>query len=424
MQQKRNQQAEIRLGSHGEDYGSWMSNPVFYIIGGITALAVVLAILLSVFHITALGVLLSVVTVALAALLVWITWIRRQYAFGGGGIMEQVHRVVLSHLDYDGQGSLFEVGCGSGALSIRAGPDLAGVKGHWHGLLGSCFTITARPSCEKNAASEGVASGVFRHGDANHLDFPDESFDAVISNYVYHNVMGSRYAQTVAGEPAGAEKGGVFALNDDMKPKLYGDMDVFAQNCGRWAIRTSGSIDTAEEAFRFTPPGCHDDAGLFPATCGQKVIRPNRRVDHVQVGCCRGHAVCPHAGQDLCQRKYCPQILYDPKALELKKKLPSGLPEQDGQSQYTLLLASAARSANMDRFIRVFLERRPDGVIVQLGCGLETAYFRCDNGRSRWYAVDLPHVVEYRRELLPESERETYPRRGRLCRRLDQADPG
>ena len=101
MQQKRNQQAEIRLGSHGEDYGSWMSNPVFYIIGGITALAVVLAILsFSVFHITALGVLFSVVTAALAALLVWITWIRRQYAFGGGGIMEQVHRVVLSHLDY------------------------------------------------------------------------------------------------------------------------------------------------------------------------------------------------------------------------------------------------------------------------------------------------------------------------------------
>ena len=70
MQQKRNQQAEIRLGSHGEDYGSWMSNPVFYIIGGITALAVVLAVLsFSVFHITALGVLFSVVTAALAALL-------------------------------------------------------------------------------------------------------------------------------------------------------------------------------------------------------------------------------------------------------------------------------------------------------------------------------------------------------------------
>lgn len=51
-----------------------------------------------------------------------------------------------------------------------------------------------------------------------------------------------------------------------------------------------------------------------------------------------------------------PQILYDKKALELKKKLPSDLIKQNMQSQYTLL-ASASRSANMDRIIRTFLER-------------------------------------------------------------------
>ena len=105
--------------------------------------------------------------------------------------------------------------------------------------------------------------------------------------------------------------------------------------------------------------------------------------------------------------EHCPRVLYDEKALELKPKLPPELWEQGRQSQYTLL-ASAVRSANMDRFIRAFLARRPDGVIVQLGCGLETTYDRCDNGRTRWYAVDLPHVVEYRRQLLPEPERETY----------------
>ena len=102
-----------------------------------------------------------------------------------------------------------------------------------------------------------------------------------------------------------------------------------------------------------------------------------------------------------------PQILYDKKALELKNKLPSDLIEQNKQNQYTLL-ASASRSANMDRFIQSFLERRPNGVIVQLGCGLETTYYRCDNRRTHWYAVDLPHVIDYRRELLPELERETY----------------
>ena len=105
--------------------------------------------------------------------------------------------------------------------------------------------------------------------------------------------------------------------------------------------------------------------------------------------------------------EYCPQVLYDKKALELKNKLPSDLIEQNKQNQYTLL-ASASRSANMDRFIQSFLERRPNGVIVQLGCGLETTYHRCDNGKTHWYAVDLPHVIDYRRELLPELERETY----------------
>ena len=105
--------------------------------------------------------------------------------------------------------------------------------------------------------------------------------------------------------------------------------------------------------------------------------------------------------------EHCPQILYDKKALELKNKLPSDLIEQNMQNQYTLL-ASASRSANMDRIIRDFLERRPNGAIVQLGCGLETTYYHCDNGRARWYAVDLPHVIEYRRGLLPEPERECY----------------
>ena len=113
-----------------------------------------------------------------------------------------------------------------------------------------------------------------------------------------------------------------------------------------------------------------------------------------------------------------PQILYDKKALELKKKLPSDLIKQNMQSQYTLL-ASASRSANMDRIIRTFLERRPDGVIVQLGCGLETTYHRCDNGKTHWYAVDLPHVIEYRRGLLPSLVREEVP----ADIRLHEADP-
>ena len=36
----------------------------------------------------------------------------------------------------------------------------------------------------------GVKNASFQRGNAVKLDFPDERFDAVISNYVYHNIAG------------------------------------------------------------------------------------------------------------------------------------------------------------------------------------------------------------------------------------------
>ncbi len=100
-----------------------------------------------------------------------------------------------------------------------------------------------------------------------------------------------------------------------------------------------------------------------------------------------------------------PHILRDQKALELKKKLPNDLKGQNTQTQYTLM-AGAVRSANMDRYINDFIKRHPDGVIVELGCGLETAFYRNDNGRTLWYEVDLLNVIEYRKNLLGTHERD------------------
>ena len=242
--------AKIRLGTHGEDYGSWMSNPVFYMVGGLLALSVVLAALsVWAFHLLWLGIVFGIVAVALLALLCWCGWIRKQYAFGGGGMMERVHQVVLSHLDFDGKGTLLEVGCGSGALSIRAAltwpaAQVTGID-YWGVAYGY-----GQAMCEKNAASEGVAARCrFQHGDANKLDFPDESFDAVVSNYVYHNVMGSDKRALLRETLRVLKKGGVFALNDDMKPRMYGDMESFAQELRDMGYQDVRLIDTAREAF-------------------------------------------------------------------------------------------------------------------------------------------------------------------------------
>ena len=104
--------------------------------------------------------------------------------------------------------------------------------------------------CEKNAASEGVAARcTFRHGDANRLDFPDESFDAVVSNYVYHNITGADKQKLLLETLRVLKEGGVFALNDEMKPRMYGDMEAFAQRLRDMGYEEVRLIDTATEAF-------------------------------------------------------------------------------------------------------------------------------------------------------------------------------
>ena len=230
IKEKQKQQNMIHLGTHGEDYGNWMSNPVLYTIGGLLVVTGAVASLAStVFHVTVLSGLALIAAISLLLLLCWCGWIRRQYAFGGGGMMERVHHTVLSYLDFDGQGQLLDVGCGSGALSIRVAliwPD-AQVTGidYWGAAYGY-----GQIMCERNSASEGVAARCrFQHGDANHLDFTDESFDAVVSNYVYHNINRADKRTLLMETLRVLKKGGVFALNDEMKPRMYGDMEEFAQ---------------------------------------------------------------------------------------------------------------------------------------------------------------------------------------------------
>ncbi len=113
----------------------------------------------------------------------------------------------------------------------------------------------------------------------------------------------------------------------------------------------------------------------------------------------------PMLGRIYASEKF-PSILHDRKALELKGKLPPNIKGQSTQTQYTLM-ASAVRSVNMDRYIKDFVSRNPDGIVTELGCGLETAFFRNDNGKTQWYEVDLPSVIIYRNLLMGTHERDT-----------------
>ena len=53
-------------------------------------------------------------------------------------------------------------------------------------------------------------------------------------------------------------------------------------------------------------------------------------------------------------------------------------------------LGWVARSIEIDNLIRDFLNKHPDATIVNIGCGFDTTFERVDNGRIKWYDLDLP----------------------------------
>ena len=97
-------------------------------------------------------------------------------------------------------------------------------------------------------------------------------------------------------------------------------------------------------------------------------------------------------------------VLDDPLAVELVDTIDYPFVERFGSGE-AFSQWQALRARCFDSEVSRFLADEPGGTVVALGEGLETQFWRVDNGRVRWLTVDLPEVVELRRRLLPESSR-------------------
>jgi O-methyltransferase involved in polyketide biosynthesis len=108
-------------------------------------------------------------------------------------------------------------------------------------------------------------------------------------------------------------------------------------------------------------------------------------------------------------------VLDDPLAVQLVDRLDYPFAERFG-SGGGLGQWQALRVRCFDDEVRRFLARHPDGRVVALGEGLETQFWRVDNGHARWLSVELPEVAELRERLLLVSPR----RRTLACSALDE----
>jgi O-methyltransferase involved in polyketide biosynthesis len=63
------------------------------------------------------------------------------------------------------------------------------------------------------------------------------------------------------------------------------------------------------------------------------------------------------------------------------------------------------RTAHFDNWTRQFLAVHPEAIVLHLGCGLDSRYYRIDPGPAvEWYDVDYADVAQLRTQLFPPRE--------------------
>jgi O-methyltransferase involved in polyketide biosynthesis len=91
-------------------------------------------------------------------------------------------------------------------------------------------------------------------------------------------------------------------------------------------------------------------------------------------------------------------LLRDSRAVWLMDSIEYPFEERFGRPSQVFAL----RARSFDKVIEEFIAPHPDALVVSLGEGLETQFWRVDNGSVHWLTVDLPETLEIRCKLLPD----------------------
>lgn len=102
-----------------------------------------------------------------------------------------------------------------------------------------------------------------------------------------------------------------------------------------------------------------------------------------------------------CEARRHDGILKDPDAIAIHESMDYDFTRHFGTPGGSL----AARAAEIDRVLRLWLVSNPQGTVISLGEGLETQSTRVDNGQMTWLSVDLAHAMSLRARFIPPSQR-------------------
>ena len=93
-------------------------------------------------------------------------------------------------------------------------------------------------------------------------------------------------------------------------------------------------------------------------------------------------------------------VIEDPMAVALRERVDYDYHHFGSPHQVTAL-----RAVIFDNASREYLAAHPRATVVALAEGLQTSFWRVDNGELSWLSVDLEPVIRLRQQALPASDR-------------------
>ncbi len=130
---------------------------------------------------------------------------------------------------------------------------------------------------------------------------------------------------------------------------------------------------------------------------------------HIEKNTVQETLVIPLFGRLVCSERF-PQLFSDPEAKRICDSLDYDFAEKRKKMESVFGLFGALEVAQRQYDLRceveAYLQDHPKAAVVNLGCGLDDTFRKCDNGLCRGYNIDLPDVIAVRNKLLPAGERE------------------
>ena len=103
--------------------------------------------------------------------------------------------------------------------------------------------------------------------------------------------------------------------------------------------------------------------------------------------------------------KLYPEILNDPKAIEIIEEIDYDFSEVEKFIDKLGMLSLLVRAKSFDEALIKFIDNNPNATIVSIGCGLDTTFYRVDNGNIKWYDLDLPDAIDFRKKYISDTTR-------------------